>query len=107
MFRRLYWVAEQVDSSGRSIVTGVYTSIQDLVGKGLHWCEGSPSSSKFRLTLVKPDSFNCPLARFDNTDFSSLEDKLQPFVDTNEYSMDEVKMLRESIDHFLAGAAAA
>lgn len=107
MFRRLYWVAEQVDGNGRSIVTGVYTSIQDLVNKGLHWCDESAEDRMFRLTLVKPDSFNCPLARFESNDFAQIEERLQEFVSTNEYSTDEIKLLKENLDSFLGNATAA
>ncbi len=47
MFRRLYWVVEEVDTSGRSQVTGVYTSIQDLIKHGL---SGVDAGNEIRLT---------------------------------------------------------
>ena len=107
MFRRLYWVAEQLDGKGGSIVTGVYTSIQDLVNTGLHWCDDTSGDRALRLTLVKPDSFNCPLAKLESADFASIEERLQPFVGTNEYTAEEVMMLRDHLNQFLTGAAAA
>ena len=100
MFRRLYWVAEQVDKDGRSKVTGVYTSIQDLIQKGLHWCDGNEASD-FRLTLVKPDSFNCPLGVWNRKDLGDLQNSLQEFVGTNEYTQEECMMLQNALDGFM------
>ena len=100
MFRRLYWVAEQLDGTGCSKVTGVYTSIQDLIPKGLHWCSDVDGKG-YRLTLVKPDSFNCPLGVWESPSFEGLTNALQEFVATNEYSQEECMMLQNEINQFM------
>ena len=102
MFRRLYWVAEQVDKDGRSKVTGVYTSIQDLIHHGLHWCDGTPGA--FRLTLVKPDCFNSPIGVFEAPSFKGLKEAMETLVTGSEYSRDEVIALESALESF--GAAA-
>lgn len=102
MFRRLYWVAEQVEPSGRSKVTGVYTSIQDLIHKGLHWCEGS---GFYRLTLVKPDSFNSPIGVFESPHFKGLSEALGELVAGSEYSGDEVIDLEAALEQFVSAKA--
>lgn len=107
LFRRLYWVAEQVDPNGRSKVTGVYTSIQDLMGKGLRWCEEGPCAAKLRLTLVKPDSFNCPIGVWESPDFSGMREALDELVGGNEYSRDECTSLERELDNFVAQTAKA
>lgn len=99
MFRRLYWVAEQVDRNGHSKVTGVYTSIQDLMHKGLHWCDGT--SAGFRLTLVKPDEFNAPIGTFQSPTFDGLREALDHLVVGSEYTTEEVFSLESALDHFL------
>lgn len=104
MFRRLYWVAEQLDSDGRSKVTGVYTSIQDLTHKGLHWCS-EDSGRSLRLTLVKPDSFNCPLGVWTSSNFDTLLTDLQEFVRTNEYTDEECVLLKQEVDKFVGATA--
>jgi hypothetical protein len=105
-FRRLYWVAEQIEPQGMSRVTGVYTSIQDLIHKGLHWCNEDAKGSIFRLTLVKPDSFNCPLGVWDSPDFEGLEKGLEQFVETNEYSREECLLLQQELRSFVGGVPA-
>jgi hypothetical protein len=100
MFRRLYWVAEQLDQKGCSKVTGVYTSIQDLIQKGLHWCADVDGQS-YRLTLVKPDSFNSPLGVWQSPSFEGLANALQEFVETNEYSQEECMMLQNELNQFM------
>lgn len=107
MFRRLYWVAEQIEDNGSSKVTGVYTSIQDLVGRGLKWCADSSVGKRYRLTLVKPDAFDCPLGRWESPDFSGLMDGLQTFVQSNEYSTEECMLLKNELDRFMQAEAAA
>ncbi len=94
MFRKLYWVTEQVDPSGISRVTGVYTSIPDLVRHGLTWRE---DSSVLRLTLTKLDSDKEPLGCWSSPDFSGLEQELQPFVQTDEFSAEQCKSLIQAL----------
>jgi hypothetical protein len=103
MFRRLYWVAEQVEVDGTSQVTGIYTSIQDLIQKGLHWCKGDGKSASYRLTLVKPDSFNCPLGVWQSPDFAGMNEALEQFVSSNEYTREECLFLQSELASFMAG----
>lgn len=105
MFRRLYWVAEQVAPDGKSSVTGIYTSIQDLIHKGLHWCDES-GENLFRLTLLKPDSFNCPLGVWVSPKFEGLHDELRQFVESNEYSDEECVALEQELSNFVSEKAA-
>lgn len=102
-FRRLYWVAEQVEADGRSTMTGVYTSIADLVHKGLLWRSTGPAS--LRLTLIKPDTFDSPLGRWDGTSFDTIEADMAPFEESGEMSVEEVKMLVEGLGAFLGARA--
>lgn len=104
MFRRLYWVAEQVDKDGSSHVTGVYTSIQDLVHKGLQWCGGG-SGCSYRLTLLKPDSFNIPFGSWESPKFDGLQEELEQFVSTGEYSREEVLLLENALGSFVSVTA--
>jgi len=103
MFRRLYWVAEEVEKSGPSKVTGVYTSIQDLIHHGLHWCNGAPGA--LRLTLVKPDSFNSPIGVFESPSFKGLHETLSELVTGSEVTNEELITLEAALNDF-AGATA-
>jgi len=105
MFRRLYWVAEQVDGNGCSCVTGVYTSIQDLIHKGLQWRNGK-SGGSFRLMLVKPDAFDAPFGVWESPKFDGLSEALEAFVGTGEYSREEVLILQGALEHFMAPVSA-
>lgn len=100
IFRRLYWIAEQVDEAGKSRVTGVYTSIQDLVNHGLHWCEGEESCN-LRLTIVKPDTFNKPLGSWTSPTFEGLAEDIKQFVSTQEYTDEETAMLQKALHTFV------
>ena len=100
MFRRLYWITEQVEDSGKSRVTGVYTSIQDLVHNGLHWCEDLQGQN-YRLTLVKPDTFNKPLGVWSSPHFDGLADDIRNFVETHEYSEEETQLLTTELHNFI------
>lgn len=100
MFRRLYWIAEQIEDNGQSRVTGIYTSIQDLVHNGLHWCEDM-SGRTLRLTLVKPDTFNIPLGTWTSPDFDGLVDELKGFVSRQEYTDEETAMLTSALGSFI------
>lgn len=105
-FRRLYWIAEELGTDGKSTVTGVYTSIADLVHKGLKWRNGAGDKGNFRLTLVKPDTFDSPLGRWDASNLDGIEQSIAPFMATNEISIEESKMLSEGLSEFFNGAKA-
>ena len=93
MFRRLYWVSEQVFHDGTSSVNGVYTSIPDLVRHGLQF----PDSGQLRLTLTKLDSTEKPLGCWLSPDFNGLESAMAPYLKTEEFTVDQVKLLVNSL----------
>jgi hypothetical protein len=94
MFRRLYWVVEEVESSGHSQVTGVYTSIQDLIKHGLACVD---AGNEIRLTLTKLDSNKPPLGCWSSPRFSSLEADLEEYIRTDEFSEEQCKALSEFV----------
>lgn len=94
MFRRLYWVTEEVGNDGSSAVTGVYTSIPELVNVGIESRNGQ--ISKLRLNLVKLDCSG-PLATWQAPEFGGVEERLQEFVRTDEFSADHCKMLVDAL----------
>jgi hypothetical protein len=93
MFRRLYWVSEQVYNDGTSSVNGVYTSIPDLVHYGLRF----PESGQLRLTLTKLDSNKEPLGCWLSPEFEGLEAAMTPYLKTEEFSTEHVKILMKSL----------
>lgn len=93
MFRRLYWVSEQVFTDGTSKVNGVYTSIPDLVRYGLQHSDGG----NLRLTLTKLDSGSDPLGSWTSPSFDEMESAMQEYVRTEEFTTDHVKMLVNSL----------
>ncbi|MEQ1822488.1 MAG: hypothetical protein ABL949_08260 [Fimbriimonadaceae bacterium] len=101
MFRRLYWIAEQLNADGSSRVTGIYTSIQDLCHNGLQWSSNC-NTKIIRLTLMKPDVFDQPLGSWVSPGFGEIATDIQAFVESNEYTEEEVKMLLSSISGFVA-----
>ncbi len=94
MFRRLYWVVEEVDTSGRSQVTGVYTSIQDLIKHGL---SGVDAGNEIRLTLTKLDSSKPPLGCWRSPKFDELETALEEYIRTDEFSEEQCKSLCDEL----------
>jgi len=93
MFRKLYWVTEQVDLRGHSRVTGVYTSIPDLVRRGLN-----PSGNgRIRLTLTKLDSDQEPLGTWTEPAFMGLAQGLEQFIHTDEFSEEHCNMLLNAL----------
>lgn len=101
MFRKLYWVTEQLQA-GTARVTGVYTSVPDLIRKGLIWHGETAGDTRMRLTLVKLDSSKGPLGEWENSTFASLVTDLEPFVRTDEFRLDEVLDLVSAINAFLS-----
>jgi hypothetical protein len=89
MFRKLYWVTELVYGDGSSQVTGIYTSIPDLLRKGLD----RNRLSSTRLTLSKLDSAEPPLGSWSGRDFDRIQDTLQEFVRTDEFSAEHCQRL--------------
>jgi len=103
MFRKLYWVTEQTDPQGVFRATGVYTSITDLIDEGLRWLE--PAGSMFKISLVKLDSRGDVLGSWAGPQFEGLDDRIQEFVATGEFALDECQNLRTALDGFMSTAA--
>jgi hypothetical protein len=93
MFRKLYWVTEQV-SDGNSRVTGVYTSLPNLVAEGLS--RNDPSSLRLTLTLL--DSEDEPLGTFEGPDFAGLSSTLLTYSQSGDWSLDQCEALMEKLN---------
>jgi len=89
MFRKLYWVTEQVQADGKSHVTGVFTSIPNLVKEGFACKE----LGRLRLTLTKLDCEGGALGRWTGPDFAGLRDRLTEFIKTDEFSPEQCESL--------------
>lgn len=94
MFRRLYWVTEELEAQGGSGVTGVYTSIPDLVHNGIETRNGKPS--RLRLSLVKLDCADGPLGVWE-APFKGLAESLEDYVKTEEFMPEQCAALVEAL----------
>src|SRR5690349_6835553 len=94
MFRRLYWVVEELEQSGRSQVTGVYTSIQDLIKHGLSCVD---AGNEIRLTLTKLDSNKPPLGTWASPRFEGLETEMEEYIRTDEFTAEQCKALSDEL----------
>jgi hypothetical protein len=94
MFRKLYWVTEHVYSNGESKVLGVYTSIPDLIRHGL---PRAPRGGQLRLTLTKLDSSQEPMGCWTEPHFDGIEEKLEEFIRTEEFSKDHCNALCQAL----------
>jgi len=99
-FRKLYWVTELLGDNGRSQVSGVYTSIQDLLERGLHWSEDPVLQAGFRVTLVKLDSQKPPLGQWVSPDFDGMREALQEYVATDEFNAQDCELLVDNLAKF-------
>jgi hypothetical protein len=104
MFRKLYWVVEHVDAHGHSTVTGVFTSIPDLIRNGLRFIPGE-NRDQIRFTLCKLDSPLPPLGTWSSASFDTLESDLQPYVATEEFSAEQVARLADTLREITGVAA--
>lgn len=96
-FRRIYWVTEQLDEAGRSEVTGVYTSIPDLVETGIKMKDYCAKRHGLRITLWALDTDNPPLMEIRSPNFNDVEDKLNPFIHSGEITSEEAACLIEAL----------
>lgn len=97
-FRRLYWVTEAVGADGTSEITGVFTSVPDLIEDGLDVHEKGPVGGRLRVSLLELDSYGKALARWDRESLSSLGSDLEPYVKSGEITRDEVSRLTEALN---------
>lgn len=93
MFRRIYWVTEYVHEDGRSDVHGVYTSIPNLIRQGLD----RPEGMRLRLTLTKLDCEQGPFGSWLEPNFEGLQERLDEFVRTEEFSKDHCQALLDAL----------
>ncbi len=96
-FRRIYWVTEQLDEHGYSEVTGIYTSIPDLVEIGLAPKAFCNKTAGLRITLCALDSQDAPLASFTSPAFGNVTEALRPLVDSGELTAEEVAQLADAL----------
>lgn len=99
MFRKLYWVTEQVDAGGKSRVTGVFTSIPNLLREGLA-CNDLGS---LRLTLTKLDCECGGLGNWTAPNFDGLADQLSQLVKTEEFTAEQCEALVGALEKRKAG----
>ncbi|MFZ4506407.1 MAG: hypothetical protein ACOYON_01760 [Fimbriimonas sp.] len=93
MFRKLYWVTEEVSRDGRSRVIGVYTSIPDLIRNGLP----GGAQGNLRLTLTKLDKADGQLGTWEGPKFAGLSEDLQAFIRTDEFSEEQCRDLDRAL----------
>jgi hypothetical protein len=96
MFRKLYWVAEDLQPSGSSQIRGVFTSVPNLLRCGL---EEGLNLSQFRLSLTRLD---CPcgtIATWSGDRFRTMGDDLVQFVATEDITEEQ----RQSLAHWVVG----
>lgn len=98
-FRRIYWATEQLDAEGKSCIGGIYTSIPDLIERGLHWNENSCKSG-FRLNLVQLDSLTGPRGTWTSPDFKGLDEDLKEYVATGEFNETDCESLVVALRDF-------
>ncbi len=96
-FRRIYWVTEQVDGQGQSEVTGVFTSIPDLIDIGLGVRDISEKQAAFRISLCELDSSGSPILTCESPSFDGFEEALQPIVASGEMSASEYASLTDAL----------
>lgn len=101
-FRNLHWATEQVSATG-STLTGVFTSIPDLVHHGLRWIEAVPHRQGFRVSLVQLDSPNLPLGSWMSPDFEGMTEQLRDYVASDGFNPQETEELVGLLREFATG----
>jgi hypothetical protein len=96
-FRRIYWVTEQFDADGKSEVTGVFTSIPDLIDTGLGVRSVCAKQAGFRVSLCELDSGSKPILSMSSPDFAGFEDQVRPVMQTGEISHEEYNSLADAL----------
>lgn len=95
-FRHLYWVTETLAADGTSAVRGVFTSIPDLIERGLTGLTPAPDVVDLRVTLVQLDRNQAPLGSWRAVRNVDLATALQPFIDSGEFEAEECHRLAEA-----------
>lgn len=86
MFRKLYWVVEERDGAGYR-VSGVYTSVPDLIDNGL-------VSSDVRISLVPLDKRDAHIGTYEG--IMSVVSDLRRLVEEKYLRDDEGRMLLDA-----------
>jgi hypothetical protein len=92
-FRRIYWVTEQLGAGDKSVVTGVYTSVHDLLEHGLAMRDFVEFKDGIRLTLVELDSAGKPILSASSPDFAEMQEGLKPLAQSGELTAEECARL--------------
>lgn len=100
VFRRLYWITEQTNRQGAWRATGVYTSTHDLVEHGVRWVGDDGPGCSFRIALVKLDCAKDVLRCWTGPEFVGLEEGLESYVQTGEFTAEDAVSLRSALDGF-------
>ncbi|MFN7172593.1 MAG: hypothetical protein ACK4P3_07405 [Fimbriimonadaceae bacterium] len=97
VFRRIYWVTEQLDDEGRSAITGIYTSIPDLLHIGMRMVEDMPHQAGFRLSLVQLDQQRGAHGIWTEETWSDIASDLSPYIRTGEFTEEQCLMLQAAL----------
>jgi hypothetical protein len=97
-FRKIYWVTEFLDKDGAAKLSGVYTSVADLISRGVAPRSGVEPPSGLRLSLVQLDSTRPPLGSWSSPGFPGLEESLEEYIGTGELTYSECESLRTALD---------
>jgi hypothetical protein len=87
VFRRIYWVVEEV-KEGKTSVRGVFTSIADLLDRYLAKVS-SDKPDNLIITLVRLDSSEGVLGRWESPTFDGLRESLNQYIQTGEFAIDQ------------------
>jgi hypothetical protein len=97
VFRRIYWVTEQLDTEGRSAITGIYTSIPDLLHLGIKMVEDVPQQAGFRLSLVQLDKQCGAHGIWTEENWDEIVSDLSPYIQTGEFTEEQCSMLHAAL----------
>lgn len=103
-FRRLYWTTEQTASNGASTLTGIYTSIPDLIEIGLQWVDGVPHRDGLRVSLWQLDVCGQPLGQWSSPEFADMSADLAKFVESDGFNAQDCEGLAQQLRAFCANA---
>lgn len=97
-FRKLYWVTEQLDVNGLSEVTGVFTSVPDLIRTGLGIQESATTKQAgYRLSLMELDKNGLAFLQWSSLHPEPIEELLEPFAKSGELTRDEISRLADAL----------
>lgn len=99
VLRYIYWVVEELGCDGSSRVTGVYTSIPDLIENGFRRLGGDVGAG-FRLSLCKLDSNGAPLHCWRVPCDSSIGEDLKTYVESGEISQSDHEQIVDAVGRF-------